>query len=164
MDAFEALMTRRSVRRFTDKPVPRDLIEQVVDAGRMAATACNEQPWEFVVVTDPAVRRRLAELRPHGPFIATAPVCLLVFSKQWDFFLEDCAAATQNILVAARALGLGTCWVAGDKTPTAPQIAALLNAPAGTRVVSLIALGWPDGRISDPPKRPLDQMIHWEKF
>ncbi len=166
MDAIEALMTRRSIRHFSSREVPRDLIENVVDAGRMAATACNEQPWEFVVVTDAAVRAKLAELSIHGTFIAESPACIVVFSKMWDFFLEDCAAATQNILVAARALDLGTCWVAGDKKPTAPQIVALLGVPAGFRLVSLIALGYPDleSRLRNPPKRTLQEVLHWEKF
>jgi nitroreductase len=164
MDAIEALLTRRSVRRYAAREVPREMIEKIVDAGRMAATACNEQPWEFVVVTDPALRRQLAGLSIHGPFIADAPVCIAVFSKEWRYFLEDCAAATQNMLVAARALGLGSCWVAGDKKPTAPQVAALLGAPPGVRLISLIALGWPEGPPPKPSKRPLGQVIHWEKF
>jgi nitroreductase len=166
MDAFEALTTRRSIRHFTSEPVSRDQIEKIIDAGRMAASACNEQPWEFVVVTDAAVRAQLAELSIHGKFIAESPVCVVVFSKTWDYFLEDCCAATQNLLVAARALGLGTCWVAGDKKPTAPQICALLGAPEGFRLVSLIALGHVDttSRLRNPPKRALDEVLHWEKF
>ena len=166
MDALEALMTRRSIRHFSPRPVPREVIEKIVDAGRMAATACNEQPWEFIVVTDPSVRAQLAELSIHGKFIAESPACIVVFSKTWDFFLEDCAAATQNLLVAARALDLGTCWVAGDKKPTAPQIAALLGVPEGFRLVSLVALGYPDSgsRLRNPPKRTLQEVLHWEKF
>jgi nitroreductase len=166
MDAFDALLTRRSIRHFSSQPVPRDLIEKIVDAGRMAASACNEQPWEFIVVTDPAVRAQLAELSIHGKFIAESPACIVVFSKMWDFFLEDCAAATQNLLVAARALDLGTCWVAGDKKPTAPQICSLLGVPEGYRLVSLVAVGYADttSRVRNPPKRTLQEVLHWEKF
>jgi nitroreductase len=164
VDAIEALMTRRSIRKYAKRDVPRDLVEKVVDAGRMAATACNEQPWHFIVVTDAAVRKKLADLTVHGPFIADAPVCIVTFSKEWSFFLEDCCAATQNMLVAAWALGLGTCWVAGDKKPTAPEIGALLGVPVGIRLVSLVALGWPEGRIPNRAKRELAEVIHWEKF
>jgi nitroreductase len=166
MDALEALMTRRSIRHYTSQAVPRDMIEKIVDAGRMAATACNEQPWEFVVVTDPAVRAPLAELSIHGKFIAEAPACIVVLSKEWMFFLEDGAAATQNLLVAARALGLGTCWISGDKKPTAPEILKLLGVPEGFRLISLVALGWvdPEARVRNPPKRALQEVLHWEKF
>jgi len=164
MDALEALRTRRSCRRFAARDVPRDLVEKVVDAGRLAATARNDQPWEFVVVTDPAARRKIAGMTDYGPFIADAPVCIAVLCKDTKYYLEDGSAATQNILLAAHALGLGACWVAGDKKPYAPKIAGLLGAPEGVRLVALVALGWPEGKLPNPPKRTLPEVLHWEKF
>jgi nitroreductase len=164
MDALEALRTRRSCRRFAARDVPRDLVEKVVDAGRLAATARNDQPWEFVVVTDPAARRKIAGMTDYGPFIADAPVCIAVLCKDTKYYLEDGSAATQNILVAAHALGLGACWVAGDKKPYAPKIARLLGAPESVRLVALVALGWPEGKLPNPPKRTLPEVLHWEKF
>jgi nitroreductase len=65
---------------------------------------------------------------------------------------------------AAHALGLGACWVAGDKKPYAPKIAGLLGAPEGVRLVALVALGWPEGKLPNPPKRTLQEVLHWEKF
>ena len=115
MDALEALCTRRSVRRFKPDPLERSEIEKIVEAGRLAATANNLQPWEFVVVTEEAMRRKLAGITDYGKFIAQAPVCIVTFCKDTKYFLEDGSAATQNMLVAARALDLGSCWVAGDK-------------------------------------------------
>jgi nitroreductase len=164
MDAMDALRTRRSCRRFTAKPVPRDLVEKVVDAGRLAATARNDQPWEFVVVTDAATRRDIAALAEYGKFIADAPVCIAVLAKDTKYYLEDGSAATQNILVAAHALGLGACWVAGDKKPYAPQVVERVGGPAGVRLVALVAMGWPEGALPQPAKRPLAEVIHWEKF
>ncbi|MBE3099272.1 MAG: nitroreductase family protein [Planctomycetes bacterium] len=164
MDALEALRTRRSCRRFAARDVPRDLVEKVVDAGRLAATARNDQPWEFVVVTDPAARREIAGMTDYGPFIADAPVCIAVLCTGTKYYLEDGSAATQNILLAAHALGLGACWVAGDKKPYAPKIAGLLGAPEGARLVALVALGWPEGKLPTPPKRTLPEVLHWEKF
>lgn len=163
MDALQAIRTRRSIRAYTDKPVPRDLIEQVVDAGRLAATARNLQPWEFVVVTDAATRRAIADLATYGKHIAQAPVCIAVFCQDGTYYLEDGSAATQNMLVAAWALGLGTCWVAGDKKPYADDIRRLLAVPEGFRLVSLVSMGYPAEKPTKD-KRPLESVIHWERF
>jgi len=164
MDALEALRTRRSCRRFADAEVGRDLVEQVLDAGRLAATARNEQPWEFVVVTDAAARAEIAAMTDYGPFIADAPVCIAVLATDTKYYLEDGSAATQNMLVAAHALGLGACWVAGDKKPYAPQVVARLGAPDDLALVALIALGRPEGDLPNPGKRSLDDVSHWETF
>ena len=109
MDAIEALKTRRSIRKYYEEPVEKKAIEDILDTARLAPTANNVQPWEFVVVTDANVRKQLSEITDYGKFIKVAPVCIIVFSKDTKYFLEDCSAATQNILVAAHAHGLGTC-------------------------------------------------------
>ncbi len=163
MDAIEALKTRRSVRKFRSEGVDRSLIEDIIDCGRLAATARNEQPWEFVVVTDSGVRARLARLAVNGPFIADAPVCIVVLCKVGTYFVEDGAAATQNILVAARAHGLGSCWVAGDKKPYAEEVLGLVGAPAGYKLVSLVAMGHAE-TAGSPAKRSLSDVLHWERF
>ena len=164
MDALEALRTRRSCRRFAARPVPKELLLQVVDAGRLAATARNEQPWEFVVVTDAAVRREIAAMSDYGKFIADAPACIAVLAKDTKYYLEDGSAATQNLLVAAHALGLGACWVAGDKKAYAPKIVKRLGGPAEVRLVALVALGWPEGDLPSPGKRALEDVLHWDVY
>jgi len=163
MDAIECLKTRRSVRSYTNQPVPREVIEDIVDAGRLAASAINIQPWQFIVVTDSRMRQKLADITDHGKFIADAPVCIVVFCEDCKYYLEDGSAATQNLLLAATACGLGSCWVAGDKKPYAEDICRLLNAPAGYRLVSLVAVGYPAEKPS-PSKRLLSEVLHWEKW
>ena len=164
MDALEALRTRRSVRRYDPaRDIPRETLGQIVDCGRLAASARNTQPWEFVVVTEAARRAEIAALATHGRFIADASACIAVFCRDGDYPLEDGCAATQNILVAARALGLGACWVAGARKDYAPGVAALLGAPDGVRLVSLVAVGHPLDTPS-PSKRPLAEVLHWGKF
>jgi len=163
MDAIEMLKTRRSVRAYTREPVPRKIIEDIIDCGRLAASAINIQPWEFVVVTNPEVLRRLADTTDHGKFIAGAPVCVVVLCTDTKYYLEDGSAATQNILLAARAHGLGSCWVAGDKKPYASDICRLVGAPAGFKLVSLIPLGYP-AESPEKPKRPLSEVLHWGKY
>ena len=164
MDAMEALTGRRSVRRYGAGPVDPQTIERVVDAGRWAATALNEQPWEFVVVTDAGTRARIASLTDHGKFIADAPVCIAVFCRDTKYYLEDGAAATQNMLVAACAQGLGTCWVAGDKKPYGGAMAELLGVPDGHKLVSLVAMGHSDDTAPRAKKRPLGDVLHRERF
>lgn len=164
MDAIEALKTRCSIRSYEDRPVPRELIEQVIDTARFAPSGRDTQPWEFVVVTDAAARKRIAELAPHGSFIAQSGACVAVFSRDVEFCREDGSAATENILVAARALGLGTCWVAGYKKPHSEPVAELLGAPEGVILIALVALGYPAERPGPRKKRALDEVLHWERF
>ncbi len=163
MDAIEALKTRRSVRAYKADPVPQDVLEDVVDCGRMAATAHNDQPWEFVVVTDREMLKRLGEATDHGRFIVNAPACVVILSKPTKYYLEDGSAATQNVLVAAHARGLGSCWVAGDKKPYAAAVLQMLGAPPELKLVSMIPLGHP-AETPSRPKRPLPEMLHRERY
>ena len=165
MDAMEALRCRRSIRSYRPDPVEKDKIEAMIDAGRLAATGRGVEPWEFVVVTDPALRAQIAALCDYGKFIKTAPACVVVLCRDTKYYLEDGSAATQNILVAACAQGLGTCWVAGDKKPYAPKIVKLIGAPDEYKLVSVIAVGYPaEGHPPRRGKRELEEVIHWEKF
>ncbi|MGQ9603298.1 MAG: nitroreductase family protein [bacterium] len=164
MDAIEALRTRRSIRSFETKPVPMDVIETVIDCARLAPSANNIQPWEFIVVTDATVRKRIADLTDYGKFIAQAPVCIAVYSKDVKHYLEDCSAATENILVAAHALRLGTCWVAGYGKSYGDPIAEMLGVPKGHKLVALIALGYPAQQGKAYNKRSLKDVLHFEKY
>jgi len=163
MDALVCLKTRRSVRRYGGEAVPRQVVEDIIDCGRLAPTARNEQPWEFVAVSDAELRRRIADIAEYGKFIADAPVCIVVLCKDTRYYVEDGSAATTNIVNAAHAHGLGSCWVAGDKKPYAPEIASLVGSPEGYKLVALIALGHAE-EVSHAPKRPLHEVVHWDRF
>jgi nitroreductase len=164
MDALEALRTRRSVRSFEKRPVPRAALEAIVDCGRQAATARNVQPWAFVVVTEPVRLQSLAKATGvNGPFIAEAAACVVVFCEDTKYFLEDGSAAVQNVLVAARAQGFGSCWIAGDKKPYAEAVRALVGAPATHKLIALVPVGWP-AESPQPAKKPLAAVLHWERF
>ena len=163
MDALQAIRTRRSIRKYEDKPIPKDTLEAIVDCGRLAASGRNEQPWEFVVVTDREVKQKIAEATDYGKFIAQAAACIAVFCQDTTYYIEDGSAATQNILVGAWALGVGTCWIAGDKKHYAPTIGQIVGAPTNTKLVSLIALGYPAEQPTRT-KRQLNEVIHWNGF
>jgi nitroreductase len=164
MDTFECISKRASVREYKAQPISQQVLTQLVDAGRRAPTARGIEPWKFVVVTEKEVLQKLAELANTGVFIKDSASCVVVFCQDTKYYLEDGCAATENILLAACSLGLGACWVAGDKKPYTEDIKKLLNAPADLKLISLIALGWPKKEIPQNKKRRLNEVIHWQKF
>lgn len=167
MDNFlKFLKIRRSIRVFENKSISKKQLEKIVDAARFAPTARNVQPWEFVVVTDKHKLTEFAKLAENGRFMSQAAACIAVFSIDTKYFLEDGSAATCNILLASTALGIGSCWVAGDKKPYCQQVNALLNAPLGMKLISMVALGYPQEKnvFKMMPKKELKGMLHWEKF
>lgn len=164
MDAMECLKTRRSVRNFSGKGIPKDALEDITDAGRLAPTANNLQPWEFIAVTDKETRKKIAATTDWGKFIAEAAACVVVLSKDTKYYIEDGSAATQNIMLAAWARGIGTCWVAGDKKAYAGKILEMLGVPAGYKLVSLIAAGYPKAKPGAASKRALKEVLHCEKW
>lgn len=163
MDAIQNLKTRRSVRAYTRQPVPKEIIEDLISCGQLAATALNIQPWEFIAVTDPERRKKIAQATDHGRFIAEAPLCVLILCRTTKYYLEDGSAATENILLAAHAHGLGACWVAGDKKPYANEILNLIGAPSAYRLISLVPIGYPSEQ-PEVSKRAISAVIHWERF
>lgn len=164
METFEAIHKRASVREYQTKPIEKTLLERLVDAARRAPSARAVEPWEFVVVTNKTTLEELGQIAETGPFIKDAACCIAVYCKDTKYYLEDGAAATENILIAATSLGLGACWVAGDKKPYANQVSKLLGAAQGLKLVSLISLGWPKIAPEQVKNRKLKDVIHWDKF
>ena len=117
---IETIMTRTSIRQYTDKPVEKEKIEAMLRAGMAAPTAVNAQPWHFVVVSDKAKLGELAAANPHAGMLKSAPLAIVVCGdmtkamegKGRQFWIQDCSAATENILLAAHAQGLGAVWTA----------------------------------------------------
>jgi len=162
VDTIECLKTRRSVRSFKPGSIDRAVIEDIIDCGRLAASAINIQPWLFVVMTDHEMLRKIASVTDHGRFIADASCCIAVFCEHVKYYIEDGSAATQNILLAAHAHGLGACWVAGDKKVYCGQIRDLLGVPQTHTLVSLVPIGIPES-VPSPPKKDLGTVLHWER-
>jgi nitroreductase len=163
MDVLEAIAKRRSVRKYRSGTVSREQLSQIVNMGRLAPTGRNEQPWDFVVVTDRTKLRKLAHLAEYGKFIADASACIVVLCRATTYYIEDGSAATTQIMLAATALGLATCWVAGDKKAYAPQVVAEVGAPPEFKLVSLIAVGHA-AETPSPSKRALSEVLHWDAF
>jgi nitroreductase len=161
MHTLEAIRKRRSIRQYTEAAIPKADLETIVDAGRLAATGSNRQPWDFVVVTD---RAMISQFKIAGAWIAKASAVIVVvmdpISRWW---IEDGAAAIENMLLACTALGYGACWVEGDALPREEQIKTLLGVPPAKRVMALIPIGVA-AETPAPEKKPLEQVLHWEKY
>lgn len=164
MDAIEAIKMRCSVREFSQKPVDKDIIGKIIDCGRCAPTARKEEPWEFIAVIDKKMLKEIADITDHGKFIAMSAFAVIVCAKDTKYYLEDGCAATENMLVAAASFGMGSCWVAGDKKHYCDDIMRSLKVPAGYKLVSIIAFGYPMEKMRPLKKRPLEDVLHWEKF
>jgi nitroreductase len=149
VDAIQAILTRRSIRKYLDKPVPPDLLQQVLRAAMYAPSACNQQPWQFVVITDRRLLGEIPKLHPYATMAVEAPLTILAcgdtsLEKIPGYWVIDLSAAVQNLLLAAHALGLGAVW-----TGVYPQqervegFRRLLGLPRNVIPHSLIPLGYP---------------------
>lgn len=164
MNLFQAIKQRQSVRTYNNEEIAKKDLEKIIDSARLAPTARGEEPWEFVVVTEKKKLREIGNFAQNGAFIKNAAAGIVVISRKTKYYLEDGAAATQNILLAATALGIGSCWIAGDKKPYAEKILALLEVPAGYNLVSIISLGYPEDKLKSQVKKRVEEVIHYNKF
>jgi len=161
MEALEAIQKRRSVRSFTGESIPRADLEKIVDAGRMAASGSNRQPWDFIVVTE---RARISLFKPAADWIEkSAAVIAVVLDPYSRWWVEDGSAAVENMLIAATALGYGSCWMEGYTLPLEEEFKHILGVPKGKRLLTLVPVGVP---VEWPTvdKRTLGDVLHWEKY
>jgi len=149
MDTMEAILTRRSIRQYTTKRVSRELINQIVKAAMSAPSAGNERPWHFIVLTDRSILDTIPTFHPYAAMLKHASAAILVcgdasLEKHKGYWVLDCAAATENMLIAAHAKGLGAVWC--GVYPTEDRIAnlrTLLHLPAHITPFALVPLGFP---------------------
>jgi nitroreductase len=162
---IQAIRARRSVRHYRRQPLSKDILATIVDCGRLAPSANNVQAWEFVVVTEPATLKQLAELATYGKFIADAAACIVVCGDPVNRSIYlDGAAATENMLLAIHSLGLASCWVQAFEKDYNPAIKSLLGVPDRLVLIALVPVAAPAKDVRQPPKRSVEQVLHWEKF
>ena len=147
MDFFEAVAKRRSVRSYEPTPVPDEALAKILEAARLAPSAANIQPCRFMVVRDKDKRAKIAEGCRFGRFLAKSPVVIVACgdkraSPRW--YTVDTAIATEHLVLAATALGLGTCWIGSFSQE---EIRQLLKVPENLEIVAMVALGYPRGKI-----------------
>ncbi len=169
MDVFEAIQSRRSIRRYLNQPVEEEKLTQVLEAGRRAPSANNRQEWRFVVVQDSDTREKLAEAACGQRFVAEAPVVIACCSDESKHVLTcghpayaiDVAIAIDHMTLAAVALGLGTCWIGAFYED---HVREILNIPDSVRVVELLTLGYPAEKPLPRPRKRLDDIVYRERW
>ncbi len=169
MELWEAILTRRSIRKFTSQPVSNELVEKILRAGMQAPSARNKQPWHFVVIRNREILDKISVIHPYAYMLKEAPLGILICGDSKieitiEYIVQDCSAATQNMLLAAHDSGLGAVWL--GIYPREPRIKALrelLNIPEHIIPVSMIAIGYPDEKKS-PENRFKPERIHYDKW
>jgi len=171
-DTLKTIFSRKSVRSFHNGPVSREKLDMLVRAGMAAPTAVDKRPWEFVVVTDRAVLKQLADALPHAKMTDKAAAAIIVAGdvrKQWggmdsDYWIMDCSAATQNILLAAESMGLGGVWTAVyPEDSRIRSVRQILGIPPHIVPLNVIPVGVPTGR-EKPKDKYNPAQIHWNKW
>ncbi|MDD1685674.1 nitroreductase family protein [Methanoregula sp.] len=158
------IKSRHSVRKFKPDSVDELAIRDAIECAALAPTARNVQPWLFGVIKEKQVLEKIAELADNGRFIADCTLCFAVFGeKKETYYLEDCCAATENLILALQAYGVSSCWVAGDKKDYAEPVRILLNVPDKYTLVSLVAAGTP-AEITIAPKKVQKKIQFFETY
>jgi len=163
---LSTIKKRRSIRRYTDQPMTDEQIRQLLEAAMAAPSADNIQPWEFVVVRDPVLKRELARTHPWSDMAADAAVVFVVCGDERasHHWVEDASAATENLLLAATALGLGAVWVAVYPDASREDyVRRVLDIPEGMRVLCLVPLGHP-AETKPPGTKYRESKVHYEKW
>lgn len=169
MDAIEAIHNRRSIRKYTNQPISDDVIHELLAAAMMAPSSGNAQPWHFVVIKERKILDAIAEFHQHGKMLKHAPVAILIcadptLEKYKGRWMLDCSAATQNLLLAAHAKGLGAVWI--GIYPGANRIEPmreLVTLPEHIIPCSLISIGYP-AEQKPTPERFKPERIHYEQW
>ncbi|UCE95912.1 MAG: nitroreductase family protein [Candidatus Bathyarchaeota archaeon] len=173
MDVLEAIESRRSIRAFKRNDISEKDVRKLINAARQAPSAGNIQPWEFVIVKDPERKQQLSVAALNQTFISQAPVVIVVCANETRsklgygnrgvnlYCIQDTAAAIENLLLAAHALGLGACWVGAFREEIARDV---LNTPVHVRPIAIIPIGYPSKKPTIRARRPLEDIIHQETF
>jgi len=178
MEVYEAIMNRRSVRRYDKRPLTEDDLERLLSAMRAAPSAGNRQPWKFIVVRNEELKRRIVSECYMQDFIAEAPVLIVGCGREKDAWhgvggdksqsslMTDISIAIDHLTLMATSLGIGTCWIQAFNEPCVKKI---LNIPEDVRVIALCTVGYPAEPNAlhplDPQKRkPLDEIICYDTY
>lgn len=175
MDVLDAIRNRRSVRSYSQKSIPPELLERMRQSLRYAPSACNNQPWHFVLVKDAEVRRQVAQAANHA-WMAQAPVTVVACGLPSQAYKRmggygnsvdvDLAIAVDHLTLAAASEGLGTCWIGAFKEE---QVKAVLGIPEGVKIVALTPLGYPASAdmISPAPesrRKPMEELFSIDRY
>jgi nitroreductase len=165
MSLVDVLLSRRSIRRYEDKEIPGDILDKILEAGRQSPSAANRQPYRFIVLTDAEIKKKLSG-GLFNRFIQTSQVTIVgcantgaILTGKWS--IVDTTIALQNMVIAAWALGVGSCWIGDFKEE---EVEHLLKIPNGWRVVALISFGYPSEHPELRSKKPISEIASYNEF
>ncbi len=163
MDLLEGLQTRRSIRTYTDQPVTREQLREIVRLGTMAPSGQNNQPWRFVTVRDRVVLARLANLTKYSHIIEKAAACIVVFIDKTAMYHEvkdhqSMGACIQNLLLAAHGMGLGAVWL-GEILKSAREVRELCGLSNDRELTAVVSLGHPAGKGGTASRKPVEEVL-----
>jgi len=149
--AVETILKRRSIRKYTEQPIPEEMFTELLEAGMCAPSAGNERPWQFIVITERSLLVGITEIHEYSQMLKQAPAAIVVCADLTcnkypgiDYWVQDCAAATENILLAAQDKGLGTCWIGVyPRKERMAGISGLLGLPEHVVPIAVVAVGYP---------------------
>jgi len=165
MSLLDLILNRRSIRRYEDKDIPEEVLQQILEAGRLAPSAANRQPIRFVVVTDHDILKNLCD-NLITRFVKTAPVAIAGCADVKSFLtgkwaVVDATIAMQNMVIAAWALGIGSCWIGACNEQ---KVKELLKIPDKWKFVALVTLGYPAEKPKLRRKKPFEELFNFNTF
>ncbi len=163
MEVFETVRTVLAVRAFQNKPVPPEVVQKIIESGRLTASAKNEQPWRFIVVEDHETLQKLGGVARTGPYIAQAPLAIVVVIDRTPFAVSDGSRAVQSMILTAWSEGIGSNWVGFVGMP---EVNKLLNIPDNMDVLAVLPFGYPAKAVGRGKKKrkALSEVVYRGKF
>jgi nitroreductase len=169
MDAMEAILSRRSIRSYTNETVSDEVVKELLEAAMSAPSAGNEQPWHFVAITDHKILDEIPKIHPYSGMLKEAPLAILIcgdenLQKYKGYWVQDCSAATENLLIAVNAKGLGGVWL--GVYPIEDRVVGirkLLGMPENVIPFALLSIGYPAEQKS-PGNRYDESRVHHNKW
>lgn len=169
MTVLDVIRERGSIRRYEDRSIPKDVMDKVLEAARLAQSAGNRQPWEFIVVQEKDVKKKLASAASNQSLVDEAAAVIVCIAHpencghvgSLDSFLVDVAIAVENMALVSWEMALGSCWIGAYNEEKVKQ---LLDIPKNLPVVSLFTLGYPAEKQASKRRKPMEQIVHYEKY
>jgi nitroreductase len=165
LSCIDKILKRRTIRKYKREPVPDEIRDKILEAGRQAPSAANRQPWHFIVVTDPDIKEKLAAGR-YNAFIKESAFTIIGLALPFDPTSEkwgvvDVTIALQSMVLAAEVQGVGSCWI-GDFREE--EVKKLLGIPEKAKIVALISMGLPDEQPGTKQKKPIEDIVHYNRW
>ncbi len=165
MNFYDRILTRRSIRKYKSKPIGEEEIMKILKAAQYAPSAVNKQPWHFILIEDKKIFDEIMEIHPNSKMLQSASHAILVCGDENlqhgdGYWIADCGAATENILLAAHGMEIGSCWIGVyPRAQRMQEIAKLFELPANVKPFAIVSLGYPDEEKSYPERFDLSKVF-----